>query len=205
MAIPFCIEFPLVEPSVRTHQAITILAITVTFFGADLLAERARAASSSIIASRSTPSKRALAIAALLIFLLTAGLLIVTVPSIPILAELRQDAVSPAALLDMRNSFSRYLDVPPLLKYWFNAAPFVIGAPAALLFGLSGAPILAGISLCTVAIYSLLRSAKVPFVVVFCMFCLGIVNNTPERSRLTTLRAAILVTTLVLTGMATTA
>lgn len=203
MALPYSLEYQLLDPASRDLQGGIIVAVAIAFFSADLASGKfealLRTIRCDVSAYRSRQRRSAIALA--ICFIVAAGVHLSQVQSIPIfhLSELGQ---TPSALLDLRNEFSRYLDVSPFQKYLINSAPFVFGAPSIHLLLAAGSPIPAGLLAAGVAVYTTLSSAKVPFTILASAVVISALLIRGGQNKRLAIKSALVAVLIVLAAFA---
>lgn len=199
MLLPYCIEYPLFDPVTRDLQGSIITGIAALFCALDAGSARVREAMAGR-GERTKPERR-VAVALFATFAILAVLHLSKAPSIPLLDVLKSD-LDPGSLLELRNGFSRYLEVSPVEKYLFNSAPFVLGAPAAIMLIGSGTLLPAVCAALLIGVYTVLSSAKVPLTLFGAMLLLGSVLRLAPRMRRLAIRLAMVGGVVLLTGLA---
>lgn len=202
MAIPYCVEYSLLDPATRDVQGAIILVVTLSLCALDIVAARVREGVAAFAKPiESTRALHSVAAALFAAFVALAGLHLSKTSSIPLIDLLKSD-LDPAALLELRNAFSRYLEASAVEKYLFNSAPFVLGAPAVIMLVAAGAYLPATAAALIVALYTVLSSAKVPLTLFAAMTALGALLNLAPRFRRRAVRSAMAGAVALLGGLA---
>lgn len=177
MIIPFIVEY-LITKNVFTLQGVIILLFGIGILAADMVARRISVGKNSEeLMSYPLPALHknitvSAAYALLLIFLISSVAHIVLISDIPFLAYLTGH--SSTEVLHMRNSFSRGMDIHPIIKYIFNFDIFVFGLPAfGLMLMIRHYP-MAFILFLWILFYAVSGAAKMPLLI--SLFIIGVIS-----------------------------
>ncbi len=181
MLLPLAFQYSTLHPVTRGFQLATVAAIAVFFFLADYLSFR-KAVKSPCLLEGGLVSVRNWLFLVGLCFLLPALSHLYLMPEIPLVAAVTDWSTTQDSLRLLRHSSAKLLDLPPLVKYFFNWSLTVFAPLFIVVAFVTGKHLYAVLALLFAGLYAGATLAKLPLLLLL-VTCFTAMCVMPTRFR----------------------